>query len=669
MLITKPDLEHLTDTLYKNTETSMLSTIDVYGNHIAVGYDDSTIKIFDKASLLTNATTTPQSLNYHHNSVMFVRFIDSNTLVSGSIDGMIAVWNNSNNFQVVGTVSNPFQVDDLSVSLDKSKIAVCTIKGNCNIYKMAKSPILISSIHCDFPIKSVCFDPLMQFIAILTTKELEIYDITQLDQPQKSKSIKKMIDKSVELFSLKLSYSPDGQQLAVPNCMNSKLPVCTIFNREMEETHLFGHSSSIAIASFSPKLYNRSSINQSTCSILALACNDGSISIWMSCNFQPWVVISESLFDDSITELSWHNDGLLLIASSLDGTLALFSFTAAEFGNPLSEDEATHFLAKQGISKVSSAPISQLEIELQQKKIPIVEKVPINTKTVTPNTTIVSTVSATPTTALNAPVVSQQTETRDKNGKRKITPKTISAVPSNAKNPDLVPIYDIVLKSDDKLILTPIKEQLEIEHKQNKYKVVNNAPEKHFSELRVHGPSIEFKRIIESEAIQYITAINDYILCISIHHELQIFSLSLRQIALPILFDSQVFCICTKDNLFAVLTQLGIIQVFHVEHGLKLIQECAIGPVLRKETIKRIELTSSYDIELITNKATYTFNKLLKKWAKKSASNFEILNDRYQIQNEKQVFSILNAQSNMRSAATRQYFEVLLTNIETIAAY
>lgn len=70
----------------------------------------------------------------------------------------------------------------------------------------------------------------------------------------------------------------------------------------------------------------------------AIGSRDRSVSVWLTSLKRPLVVIKE-LFDDSVLDLSWHSDGLYLLACSWDGTIACIIFTASEIGTPLSASE------------------------------------------------------------------------------------------------------------------------------------------------------------------------------------------------------------------------------------------------------------------------------------------------------------------------------------------
>eukprot|EP00835_Amoeboradix_gromovi_P001144 NODE_46_length_27655_cov_0.671796.p3 type:complete len:670 gc:universal NODE_46_length_27655_cov_0.671796:21523-19514(-) len=648
MRVVKPDVCHISDTIFEKNARMSITCIDLTDKYLATGSDDTNIKIWDIESLINNQPQNPKVLNYHHGSLQCISFLDKDTLISCSIDGMLAVWFN---FQVVGSANSNFVPHDLAISNDKSVIALCNIHGDCNIYKMSKSPVLISTIFLDLPIKTICFDPLGQFIALLSTKELIIYDITKVDQPQPVQSFKKQIDKTSDEFTLKLSYSPDGQQLAVPSTFHSKLPACLLITRDLQETSLI-HFSKVCLTCFSPKLYNRSFNNESVCSILATVSLDNYITLWMSCVYEPLCVIKESIFTNSISSMHWHNDGLSLAVSSLDGSVVFFNFTADELGEPLTEHEMAIYLQQQGIAKVSSAPISIKEIELLDAPVYSVQKVPVAPTTNSNNLKINKTAQKT---------------TIGKDGKKRIQPTTTPLI-QNTHQPTMVPVYDICLNKNESFILTSIKEQTAIEHGNCKYTVLNNTPDKNYSEIQVSHPEYEFKRILETDNILFITVIEEYLVTISVSHEMLIFTKSLRQIMLPVLLESQVFCITSFGNRFAMLNQLGTIDVYVVSSsGLKLESTCQIAPVLRNEHIIRIDLNNHIEITLITAKATYIYNRQLEKWMKSSASEFEVLNDRYEIKENNQINHILNSHSSLKSAATRQYLEVVFVNLEAVA--
>ena len=645
MRVTKPNISHISDTVFEQNARLLIATLDIIDNVLATGSDDSKIKIWNLDVLLRNEFQSPKVLTYHHSSIVYLCFLDKDTLLSCSFDGMLAVWFD---FQVVGSASNQFVPHSISLSSDKSLVAVSNINGDCNIYKMNKSPILVATIHLDVSIKSVCFDPLMQFIALLTTKELAIYDITHMDQPQLVQSFKKQIDKSSEYYALKLSYSPDGQLLAVPNCINTKLPVCLLISRDYQESSLVGLVSAPTQTAFSPKLYrNNNTIN----SLLAVVSSDSVISLWISTSYKPLLIIKEVLFDDEISDLRWHNDGLILTASSVDGSVVLLSFNEQELGTPLTSEETVHYLRQQGISKVSSAPISLKEIEYMNTPVPTIQKVPLHQpkQSLQPQ-------------ALQPP---QQIESVTKDGKRRIQPITKPIIQPNTQGPTMVPIYDVILKQDSKVILTPIKEQLSVIINNTIYSVANNTPDKSYATLSLKSAKDQMTRIIETDDIYYISSISDkYIMTLSTSNELIVYSLCFMQLTLPILFDSQIFCCCQDGQKLAFLTQRGNIDLYTISHDytelLSLELQCDVTPVLRssQENIIQMAIINNDTITVQTNKSNFIYNKRLSKWMRSSGSKMEIMNDRYLIKNEQELRMVLNAEGIIKSEATRCYLEV-----------
>eukprot|EP00834_Sanchytrium_tribonematis_P008426 NODE_986_length_2785_cov_0.586001.p1 type:complete len:645 gc:universal NODE_986_length_2785_cov_0.586001:2483-549(-) len=644
MRLLKPDISHVMDTIFQQGNRMPISSIDLLENFVATASEDTFIKIWDLENLVSNQIQSPKVLNYHQSGVNCVRFIDKDSMISCSSDGTLAQWFN---FQVSGSISTGFEILDIAVSSDKSMIATCSITGDCIIYKLEKSPIQISVIHVEYPIKCLSFDPLKQFLTLLTTKELEIYDITQVKSPQLVQSFKKQIDRNFESLKFKLSYSPDGQLLAAPNCLSSKSPICLLIDRDMEETALVGHNENVICAAFSPKLYNRESLGDSICSIIATVSHDSVISFWMSCSYQPLLVIRETLFDDTILDISWHTDGLTVAICSNDGTVLLIKFSENELGRPLSEHEKEVHLLKKGISKVSSAPISLEELKLRNQPLPMVPKTAL-TPPVIPQDA-----------ASNVEVIQTQKVTIGKDGKKRIQPVVASSVPKNTSllSKVDVPIYDIRLKSDDRLLLGSISVQTSVRLENVLFEIFNNSPEKNYCELRTNGI---VGRIIESAPIIYLTHIESKLIAINEANELLIFSKNLRQLYLPIILDGALFCFCQKQDHFGILNQKGVIEIYSISDKVVLKLRCNIIPLLNNsEKIQRIELTNSFALIVHTYKASFRYDLDIKKWIRVSASSFEILNDCYDIKEDNSIFTILNAKSNMRKAATRAYLEVI----------
>ena len=92
---------------------------------------------------------------------------------------------------------------------------------------------------------------------------------------------------------------------------------------------------------------------------LAIGSRDRSLSVWLTALKRPLFVVHD-VFDSSILDLSWSKDGFVLIACSMDGSIAAVVMDSTELGTPMSTDSKNSLLKKlygQSVGSVNSKPI------------------------------------------------------------------------------------------------------------------------------------------------------------------------------------------------------------------------------------------------------------------------------------------------------------------------
>ena len=73
---------------------------------------------------------------------------------------------------------------------------------------------------------------------------------------------------------------------------------------------------------------------------------DRSFSVWTTNLKRPLFVVND-VFDQSVLDLSWSKDGRLLLACSMDGTVAAVILSEAEIGKRLSQDRVEEMMIAQ----------------------------------------------------------------------------------------------------------------------------------------------------------------------------------------------------------------------------------------------------------------------------------------------------------------------------------
>ena len=79
--------------------------------------------------------------------------------------------------------------------------------------------------------------------------------------------------------------------------------------------------------------------------MVALGSRDRSFSVWSTNLRRPLFVVTDA-FDQSVLDLAWSRDGRVLIACSMDGTVAAVVLKEEELGRPMSEERRRDMMAK-----------------------------------------------------------------------------------------------------------------------------------------------------------------------------------------------------------------------------------------------------------------------------------------------------------------------------------
>ncbi|ODV62365.1 Hir1p, partial [Ascoidea rubescens DSM 1968] len=350
------------------------------------------------------------SMARHTGAVTVVRFSPSGRfLASGSDDKVILIWEKSDDSEnqnqrsqfgeaetdtehwVVRKrlIGHSNDIEDIawapdssfliSVGLDRSII----VWNGFNFEKLRRFDIHQSHV------KGVAFDPANKYFATASDDRSVIifryHKSTTNDQLQNMNfSIETKIKapfKGSPLTSYfrRLSWSPDGEHIAVPNATNGPLTTVAIIERGNwnSDISLIGHDLPCEVTSFSPILFNvRSSKKskkkneQKLSTIIATAGQDKSLAIWNSERSKPLIVATDISFK-TITDLAWTLDGQTLFVSSLDGTITALFFEKNELGIPASLETINKHLHRFGVgrdSMIFPESVDQLILEDQYNK-------------------------------------------------------------------------------------------------------------------------------------------------------------------------------------------------------------------------------------------------------------------------------------------------------------
>lgn len=217
---------------------------------------------------------------------------------------------------------------------------------------------------------------------------------------------------------LRLSWSPDGRFIVSAHSLNNDGPTAHIIERNSWKTGMdfVGHRKSIEVVSFNPHLFTVPSCD-SNHGCIAIGSRDRSISVWLTTRKRPLVVVHE-LFSNSVLDLAWSRDGYTLMGCSLDGSCAYLSFTKEELGVELNSDDINDmFLDLYGMKRFTTGKGS-VDLLVEDPALLVKRDTTVVIKETTPTVNLIQETSS-----------QKQVETRTKDGRRRITPVTLSIDP------------------------------------------------------------------------------------------------------------------------------------------------------------------------------------------------------------------------------------------------
>ncbi|XP_030245750.1 protein HIRA homolog isoform X2 [Drosophila navojoa] len=413
------------------------------------GNDSGRVVIWNLKPVLSekdeNDASVPRMLcqmDQHLACVNCVRWSQNGQLLaSGSDDKLIMIWRkaqgssgvfgtggmqqNHESWKCIHTLrGHDGDVLDLAWSPNDYFLASCSIDNTIIIWDGQALPNMLQTLkgHTGL-VKGVAWDPVGNFLASQSDdRSIKIW--RTVDWSCNTTITEPFQECGGTTHILRLSWSPDGQYLVSAHAMNGGGPTAQIVEREgwKCDKDFVGHRKAVTCVRFHNSILTRYMAGDSPSKamqycVLAVGSRDRSLSVWMTALQRPMIVIHE-LFNDSVLDLSWGPQQCLLMACSGDGTIACLQFNEEELGTRVSEVE------KKAIFKRKYGGCIEDNYAIKQQA----RSVPEFTSYALPNAAMERRLPVQPGqagTASPARAISKQTETRTKDGKRRITPMFI----------------------------------------------------------------------------------------------------------------------------------------------------------------------------------------------------------------------------------------------------
>ena len=421
------------------------------------------------------------------NSVCWSR--DGKWLASGGDDAIVMIWQ----IRHQGIMSSGFgstthehwgcvhmlrghasDVLDLSWSPDHKYLASCSVDNTIVIWNAKDLPQKLSVItgHQGM-VKGVTWDPVGKFVA--TQSDDRSIKIWRISDWKEVKMITEPFKKcGGTTHVLRLSWSPDGKFIISAHALNNDGPTAQIIERGAEwkaGMDFVGHRKAVEVVLFNPHLFVKSD-SKDNHGCVAIGSRDRSLSVWLTNLKRPLLVLHD-LFDDSILDLSWSADGYELLVCSIDGSIAYLSFSSKELGLRLSKQALDDlYLRTYGtkgatVKNDDSSTILIENPEMLKLHSSMEDKITSGNSFLSEQKGAVNQSVGMISTSAKTSTITKQVETITKEGRRRITPITLTTEPSSI--------------SEAPLPFTSFSP------KQNKGAVVHTTPEKNLTKKNTSG--------------------------------------------------------------------------------------------------------------------------------------------------------------------------------------
>jgi hypothetical protein len=224
-------------------------------------------------------------------------------------------------------------------------MASCSIDGSICLWEIPSFSLISKLGGHTASVKGISWDPNGNYLLSQgTDQQIIIYSRKNGDWVIET-SVRELLNNSpyLDYIFAKNSWSPDGRFFSVTNASNGSLPcaiVCEL-NDLANQISLIGHLSSVEVAKFCPW-------NVGNSCLIAIASQDGWISIWNNLQERPLLVVSE-LFNHTIMDIIWDHDdqkNLIIYACSYDGTICKAVLSKLHFGEISLEESVPSALYK-----------------------------------------------------------------------------------------------------------------------------------------------------------------------------------------------------------------------------------------------------------------------------------------------------------------------------------
>lgn len=246
---------------------------------------------------------------------------------------------------------------DLCWSPTQPQLATCSVDNTIIVWNTGRwnEQLQLIKGHTGL-VKGVAFDPIGKYLSSQSDdKSLKVWRTS--DWKLETSITDPFVECGATTYVLRLSWSPDGQQLVSAHAMNNCGSTAQIIERDgfIANKDFVGHRKAVTCVRFNRHLLLDTKVATSAnekkkkqprphC-CLAIGSRDRAVSVWCT-NLRRPLLVMHDLFTSSVLDLSWSPCGKRLMACSWDGSVSFMEFSEEEIGKKLSDDRTCEYMEK-----------------------------------------------------------------------------------------------------------------------------------------------------------------------------------------------------------------------------------------------------------------------------------------------------------------------------------
>ena len=307
-------------------------------------------------------------MDHHLGCVNVVRWSgDGRYLASGGDDKLVMIWQKSafgggSIFGGGGKVhveqwrlhqtlrGHDGDVLDLAWGPADAVLATASVDNNIIVWNTERFPEQITILrgHTSL-VKGVFFDPVGKYLASQSDdKTMRVWKTS--DWSQEAVIEEPFKESGATTHFLRPGWSPDGSIIVGAHAMNGGGPTAQIVERGTWKAvrDFVGHKKAVSCVRFCHRVFEKTVENgkKEMFVLVALGSRDRSFSVWTTNLKRPFYVVNEA-FDQGVVDVSWSSDGQVLLACSMDGTIAATVLSREEIGKPIPDSRLYELLKDQ----------------------------------------------------------------------------------------------------------------------------------------------------------------------------------------------------------------------------------------------------------------------------------------------------------------------------------